>query len=126
MMISFQLPELIARATRQKASADAMLNTAMTQQLEGVSRGLESLQESLDTVQQVHTQYEALQHGLADVPGLVGRLHDIQEENKSHIQLRTAMKNIKSIILLPDTIAQTNQLIEEGNLFMVMKIIIYY
>ena len=82
MMISFQLPELIARATRQKASADAMLNTAITQQLEGVSRGLESLQESLDTVQHVHTQYEALQHGLADVPGLVGRLHDIQEENK--------------------------------------------
>ena len=110
---------MIARTERKKASIDAMLNTAMTQQLEGVRRGLANLQSSVENIQEVKTEYVEVEDSLVEVPGLVGKLHDIQEENKTHIQLRTAMKNIKSIIALPETISQTKTLIEDGNLFLV-------
>ena len=96
-----------------------MLNTAMTQQLEGVRRGLANLHSSVENIQEVKTEYLEVEDCLVEVPELVGKLHDIQEENKTHIQLRTAMKNIKSIIALPETIAQTETLIEDGNLFQV-------
>ena len=96
-----------------------MLNTAITQQLEGVRRGLANLQSSVENIQAVKSDYVDVEDCLVEIPGLVGKLHDIQEENKTHIQLRTAMKNIKSIIALPETIAQTETLIEDGNLFQV-------
>ena len=114
-----QLPEMIARTERKKASIDAMLNTAMTQQLEGVKRGLANLQSSVENIQEVKAEYVEVEEGLVEVPGLVGKLHDIQEENKTHIQLRTAMKNIESIIALPETISQTKTIIEDGDLFLV-------
>ena len=96
-----------------------MLNTAMTQQLEGVRRGLANLQSSVENIQEVKTEYVEVEECLVEVPELVGKLHDIQEENKTHIQLRTAMKNIESIIALPETISETETLIEEANLFLV-------
>ena len=96
-----------------------MLNTAMTQQLEGVRRGLANLQSSVENIQEVKTEYVEVEECLVEVPQLVGKLHDIQEENKTHIQLRTAMKNIESIIALPETISETETLIEEANLFLV-------
>ena len=110
---------MIARTERKKASLDAMLNTAMTQQLEGVRRGLANLRSSVENIQEVQTEYVEVEECLVEVPSLVGKLHDIQEENKTHIQLRTAMKNIKSIIELPETISQTETLIEDGHLFLV-------
>ena len=96
-----------------------MLNTAITQQLEGVRRGLANLQSSVENIQAVKSDYVDVEDCLVEVPRLVGKLHDIQEENKTHIQLRTAMKNIKSIIELPETISQTETLIEDGHLFLV-------
>ena len=96
-----------------------MLNTAMTQQLEGVRRGLANLQSSVENIQEVKTEYVEVEECLVEVPQLVGKLHDIQEENKTHIQLRTAMKNIESTIALPETISETETLIEEANLFLV-------
>ena len=96
-----------------------MLNTAITQQLDGVRRGLTNLQSSVESIQEVKADYVEVEDCLVEVPGLVGRLHDIQEENKTHIQLRTAMKNIESIIALPETISQTKTVIQEGNLFLV-------
>ena len=110
---------MIARTVRKKASIDAMLNTAITQQLEGVRKGLTNLQSSVETIQKMKTEYVEFEDSLVEVPRLVGRLHGIQEENKTHIQLRTAMKNIKSIIALPESISQTKTLIEDGNLFLV-------
>ena len=101
---------------------DAMLNTAITQQLEGVKRGILNLHESLDSIQEVKSDYFGFEECLAEVPGLVGKLHEIQEENKKHLQLRTAMKNIKSIIEMPDTISESYKSIEDGSLFMVRKL----
>ena len=98
-----------------------MLNTAITQQLEGVKKGLANLQESIAGIEEVKTEYVGVEESLVGVPGLVGKLHETQEENKKHIQLRTAMKNIKSIIQIPDTISQTQKFIEDGKLLMVGK-----
>ena len=44
---------MIARTVRKKASIDAMLNTAITQQLDGVRRGLTNLQCSVENIQEV-------------------------------------------------------------------------
>ena len=98
-----------------------MLNTAITQQLEGVKKGLANLQESIAGIEEVKTEYVGVEESLVGVPGLVGKLHETQDENKKHIQLRTAMKNIKSIIQIPDTISQTQKFIEDGKLLMVGK-----
>ena len=99
------------------------MNTAITQQLEGVKRGILNLHESLDSIQEVKSDYFGFEECLAEEPGLVGKLHEIQEENKKHLQLRTAMKNIKSIIEIPDTISESYKLIEDGSLFMVRKLL---
>ena len=45
-----KIPQLIMRTARKKASIDAMLNTAMTGQLEGVKNGLGNLEKSLTAV----------------------------------------------------------------------------
>ena len=50
-----QLPGMILRTARKKASIDAMLNTAMTGQTEGISSGLSNLQRSLASVREIRT-----------------------------------------------------------------------
>ena len=50
-----QLPGMILRTARKKASIDAMLNTAMTGQTEGISSGLSNLQRSLALVKEIRT-----------------------------------------------------------------------
>ena len=102
---------------------DAMLNSAITKQLEGVRKGLTNFTVSLDNITEVKTNYDEMNTSLVSVPDLVQNLREIQEENKNFTQLKIAMKNINHIIKLPDNVKKASEYIDDGKLFMVGLII---
>ena len=113
------MPELILRTSKKKASLDAMLNSAITKQLEGVRKGLNSFTVSLEDITEVKSNYNEMNMSLVGVPDLVQNLREIQEENKNFNQLKIAMKNINHIIKLPDNVKKATEYIDDGKLFMV-------
>ena len=74
---------LIARTTKKKASVDAMLNSAITKQLEGVKTGLESFNTSLLDIGEVKENYSHMADCLVSVPDLVAKLSELQQESRS-------------------------------------------
>ena len=111
-----KIPQLIMRTARKKASIDAMLNTAMTGQLEGVKNGLGNLENSLAAIAELENQLKEVDESLRLVPQLLEKLETVKEENLKHTQLNTAKVNLDHIFTIPDNVAKTEALIEEGNL----------
>ena len=109
---SFKVPLLIARTEKKKASIDAMLQSAITKQLEGVRTGLESFKATREDIQEVKMNYDDMALNLKNVPDLVGRLHELQEENKKFTELKIAMKNLSQIVKIRETVDKTKQAIE--------------
>ena len=110
---------LIARTEKKKASIDAMLHSAITKQLEGVKTGLESFKSTHDDIQEVKLNYEEMAVNLKNVPDLVGKLHELQEENKKFTQLKIAMKNLTQIVKIKETVDKTKQDIEDEQFLLV-------
>ena len=110
---------LIARTEKKKASIDAMLHSAITKQLEGVKTGLESFKSTHDDIQEVKLNYEEMAVNLKNVPDLVGKLHELQEENKKFTQLKIAMKNLTQIVKIKETVDKTKQAIEDEQFLLV-------
>lgn len=114
-----KVPLLIARTEKKKASIDAMLHSAITKQLEGVKTGLESFKSTHDDIQEVKLNYEEMAVNLKNVPDLVGKLHELQEENKKFTELKIAMKNLSQIVKIKETVDKTKQAIEDGQFLLV-------
>ena len=110
---------MILRTSKKKASLDAMLNSAVTKQLEGIRKGVNNFSTSLDDITDVKKNYTEMNSSLVSVPDLVENLREIQEENKKFSQLKIAMKNINHIIRLPDNVKKAFEYIDDGKLFMV-------
>ena len=117
--ILFKVPLLIARTEKKKASIDAMLHSAITKQLEGVKTGLESFKSTHDDIQEVKLNYEEMADNLKNVPDLVGKLHELQEENKKFTELKIAMKNLSQIVKIKETVDKTKQAIEDEQFLLV-------
>ena len=111
-----KIPQLIMRTARKKASIDAMLNTAMTGQLEGVRNGLGNLEKSLVAIAELENNFADIDQSLDLVPQLMDKLEGVKEENLKHTQLNTAKVNLEHIFTIPDNVARTEALLEEGNL----------
>ncbi len=101
---------------RKKASVEAMLKTAMQSQLDGVRTGLTQLEKAKKDIKEVKTCLEEIEDSLEDLPGLRDQLEDVRKETIRHSQLATARENLKHIFMVPETVSQTEALIEEGRL----------
>ena len=110
---------LIARTEKKKASIDAMLQSAITKQLEGVRTGLESFKSTHEDIEEVKMNYDDMALNLMHVPDLVGRLHELQEENKKFTELKIAMKNLSQIVKIRETVDKTKQAIEAEQFLLV-------
>ena len=53
---------------------------------------------------------------LREIPSLLEQLHDVREETIKHSQLATARENLKHIFMVPETVRQTEALIQDGKL----------
>lgn len=115
----FQVPLLIARTEKKKASIDAMLHSAITKQLEGVRTGLESFHSTHEDIQEVKVNYNDMAVNLKNVPDLVGRLHELQEENKKFKELKIAMRNLSQIVKIRESVDKTKQAIEAEHFLLV-------
>ena len=82
-----KIPLLIMRTARKKASIDAMLNTAMTGQLEGIKNGLMNLENSLAAIAELESNFNEVDQSLGSVPELVEKLETVKGENLRHTQL---------------------------------------
>ena len=111
-----RLPQLIKRAASKKASIDAMLNSMLTGQLDGIKNGLNNLDKSKTEVIELEKNFKEVEETLSLVPTLVEKLEAVQKENLRHTQLNTAKVNLDLIFAIPDSVAKTHTLIEEGNL----------
>ena len=89
-----------------------MLQSAITKQLEGVRTGLESFKSTREDIQEVKMNYDDMALNLKNVPDLVVRLHELQEENKKFTELKIAMKNLSQIVKIRETVDKTKQAIE--------------
>ena len=96
-----------------------MLHSAITKQLEGVRTGLESFQSTHEDIQEVKVNYDEMAVNLKNVPDLVGRLHELQEENKKFKELKIAMRNLSQIVKIRESVDKTKQAIEAENFLLV-------
>ena len=103
-----------------------MLQSAITKQLEGVRTGLESFKATREDIQEVKMNYDDMALNLKNVPDLVVRLHELQEENKKFTELKIAMKNLSQIVKIRETVDKTKQAIEAEQFLVVNTSILYY
>lgn len=104
------------RFTRKKASVEALLKSAMQQQLDGVRVGLNELHSCLETVKEVDESVKKMTNLFNDVVNLSSSLNEVREENMRHSQYVTARENLKYIFTVPDSVEKTKQWINEGKL----------
>ncbi|CAG9828815.1 unnamed protein product [Diabrotica balteata] len=111
-----KIDQIKQRYVRKKASVEALLKSAMQQQLDGVRVGLTQLHRCLEDVADINISVKKMYDLFADVPELCKRLNDVRDENMRHSQYVTAKENLKHIFTVPESVEKTKALINEGKL----------
>lgn len=101
---------------RKKASAEALLKSAMQSQLNGFRDGLQLLKSSSQDMKDVEKILKQMNQLFTAVPDLHNKLSDVREENMRHSQYVTARENLKNIFQIPESVEKTKQWINEGKL----------
>lgn len=104
------------RLTRKKNSVEALLKSAMQQQLDGVRAGLNELHTCLEDVREIDGNLKKMFGILREIPDLCNRLGQVRDENMRHSQYVTARENLKHIFTVPESVEKTKQWINEGKL----------
>lgn len=111
-----KIDQIKQRYARKKASVEALLKSAMQQQLDGVRVGLNQLHTCLEEVQKVDVTIKNMFSLFADVPILFDSLNEVKDEYMKHSQYVTARENLKHIFTVPECVEKTKQLLNEGKL----------
>lgn len=104
------------RVGRKKASVEAMLKTAMQNQLDGVRVGFKQLESCLVEIKDINEKLKDVDTLIQDVPQIYDSLEPVREENAKHSQYATAMENLKHIFTVQSSVTKTMQWIEEDKL----------
>ncbi|KAJ8914761.1 hypothetical protein NQ315_013264 [Exocentrus adspersus] len=111
-----KIDQIKQRYSRKKASVEALLKSAMQQQLDGVRVGLSELHCCLEDVLEIENSVKKMFGLFADVPKLCNALNDVREKNMRHSQYVIAKENLKHIFTVPESVEKTKQWINEGKL----------
>ncbi|CAG9855139.1 unnamed protein product [Phyllotreta striolata] len=111
-----KIDQIKQRYVRKKASVEALLKSAMQQQLDGVRTGLVQLHKCLEEVCEINHSMKKMSDLFSDVPELSKKLIDIRDENMRHSQYVTAKENLKHIFTVPESVEKTKAWINEGKL----------
>lgn len=111
-----KVDQIKRRYSRKKNSVEALLKSAMQQQLDGVRIGLNQLHSNLEDVREIDTSLKKLFTLFNEVPALCSRLNQVRDENMRHSQYVTARENLKHIFTVPESVEKTKQWINDGKL----------
>ncbi|XP_071438677.1 exocyst complex component 3 isoform X1 [Hetaerina americana] len=113
-----KVEQYMRKRSRNKASVEAMLKTAMQSQLDGVRVGLNQVQIAQQDIHGIKGSLVALEKLFSSVPKLYEKLQDVRDENMRHSQYVTAMENLKHIFTVPESVEKTKLWIQEGKLLL--------
>lgn len=111
-----KIDQIKQRFTRKKASVEALLKSAMQQQLDGVRTGINQLHNCLDQSVEINNSVRKTFSLFSEVPNLCNALNEVRDENMRHSQYVTAKENLKHIFTVPESVDRTKQWINEGKL----------
>ncbi|KAF7283803.1 hypothetical protein GWI33_022843 [Rhynchophorus ferrugineus] len=111
-----KIDQIKQRFTRKKGSVEALLKSAMQQQLDGVRIGISQLHNCLGQSVEINNNVKKIFNLFEDVPKLCNALSEAREENMKHSQYVTARENLKHIFTVPESVEKTKQWINEGKL----------
>lgn len=109
-----KVEQLKNRISKKKTSTEAKLKTAMQNQLDGVTFGIEQLKEALDDISKVKTTLVQTKQSFVHLPVLEYKLQDVRTKHIQHSQYLTANENMIHLFTIPDSINKTKQWISEG------------
>lgn len=111
-----KIDQFKSRISRKKASVEALLKSAMQSQLDGVRIGLNQLQACKQDLKKVELSLKSMDNLFVDVPKHYHQLNDVREEHMRYSQYVTAIENLKHIFTVPESIAKTKKMINDGKL----------
>lgn len=111
-----KIDQIKQRFTRKKGSVEALLKSAMQQQLDGVRTGINQLHACLEQSTEINSNVKKTFNQFAEVTRLFEALNDVRDENMRHSQYVTARENLKHIFTVPESVEKTKQWINEGKL----------
>ncbi|XP_064405775.1 exocyst complex component 3-like isoform X2 [Halichondria panicea] len=111
-----RLEQYKRKISRKKATIESQLRNAVQTQLDGVQKGLKSLQEASGVMQTIRLnmgEVEQLYQQCADLSEVVKPIKDV---SRKHQQLKTTMVHIQNIFNVPQVCQETKELIADGRL----------
>lgn len=100
--------------SRKKTSTEAMLKTAMQSQLDGVTIGMQQLEQALEDIGKVKTTLKQTKQSFVHLKSLGYKLQDVRIKQIQHSQYLTANENMKHLFTVPESIEKTRQWINDG------------
>lgn len=111
-----KIEQIKQRFARKKCSVEALLKSAMQQQLDGVRTGINQLHNCLEQSKEINADVKKTFNLFSEVSRMHEALGDVRDENMRHSQYVTARDNLKHIFTVPDSVERTKQWINEGKL----------
>ncbi|XP_070533442.1 exocyst complex component 3-like [Ptychodera flava] len=109
------------RIARKKASVEARLKTAVQSQLDGVRTGLGQLQSALEDIKEIRQSLKEVDEMYRSCEKVHSKLAEVKTQGAEHSQLAAAVENLKHIFTVPESVAKTEDLIEDGKLLLAHK-----
>ncbi|XP_050304189.1 exocyst complex component 3 [Anthonomus grandis grandis] len=111
-----KIDQIKQRFVRKKGSVEALLKSAMQQQLDGVRTGITQLHLCLDQSVEINANVKKTFSMFSNVTRLYEALNEVRDENMRHSQYVTARENLRHIFTVPESVEKTKQWINEGKL----------
>lgn len=109
-----KVEQLKTSIARKKTSTEAMLKTAMQSQLDGVTFGMEQLEQALEDISKVKTTLKQTKQSFVHLKSLGYKLQDVRIKQIQHSQYLTANENMKHLFTVPESVEKTKQWINDG------------
>lgn len=102
-----KVEQLKTSIARKKTSTEAMLKTAMQSQLDGVTFGMEQLEQALEDISKVKTTLKQTKQSFVHLKSLGYKLQDVRIKQMQHSQYLTANENMKNLFTVPESVEKT-------------------